>query len=301
MVKVLWRKLVQKEYYVYCNIMNNPKYKQLISKVKRMAEESENIRAVFIIGSCVRANEKADVYSDIDFVVVAKNIDTFIHQKEWIKDLGNPLFVWTDHEPGWASWDRRILFDDFLESDFVLFNKSQFEQEWLACFVGSMLTKEHEILIDKDNIISLLKPYLSSDEPPVSNEKIMNEINDYFFHCNWIKKKMDRGALFIAHKCLNEHMKNKLLFMIECYAKVKNGNGYNTWFEGRFIEKWADNKILDELENCFATYNANEILTALKNQIKLYKSLSKQICEARGLHFPSYEVNKTLLNAGLVQ
>lgn len=281
--------------------MNNPKYQNLIEKVKKMAKKDENIRAVFIIGSCVRTIEKADVYSDIDFIVIAKDIDTFINHKYWVEDLGNSLFIWTDHEPGWASWDRRILFDDFLESDFSFFNKSQLEQEWLACFIGSMLTKEHEILIDKDNLISKLKPFLNPDDSDVSDEKILNEINDYFFHCNWIKKKIDRGAIFIAHKCLNEHMKNKLLFMIEHNAKIKNGYDYNTWFEGRFIEKWAEKEILDELKNCFATYNKNDILSALKNQINLYKSLSKKLCQSRDLLFPDFEVEKTLMNIGLNQ
>jgi len=279
--------------------MNNPQYKELIEKVKKMSEESENIRAVFIIGSCVRTIEKADAYSDIDFVVIAKDIDAFINQKNWVEDLGNPLFLWTDHEPGWASWDRRVLFDDFLESDFVFFNKSQFEQEWLASFAGSLLTKEYETLIDKDNLISLLEPFLASDDSPVTDEKILNEINDFFFHCNWIKRKLDRGALFIAHKCLNEHMKNKLLFMIECNAKLKKGDQYNTWFEGRFIEKWADKEILNTLKKCFATYDMKDILSALNCQISLYKSLSKKLCQSRGLSFPGYEVNQTLIHAGL--
>lgn len=279
--------------------MNNDKYQSLFQKVKALAEKSENIRAVFLIGSCAREIESADAYSDIDFVVIANDIDRYITGKDWIEALGNPLFVWTDHEPGWASWDRRVLFDDFLESDFVLFSVSQLEQEWLCRFIASMLTASYETVVDKDDTVSLFSPFICSDISEISNEKILNEINDFFFHCNWIKKKIDRGALFVAHKCLNEHMKNKLLFMIECSAKARNGPGYNTWFEGRFIEKWADPEILERLEDCFGPYHRGAMLTALKNQIYLYKSLSESLCNSKGLDFPAEAVQKILDKTGL--
>lgn len=280
--------------------MNNPKYKQLLEKVRSLAEKSENVRAVFIIGSCVRKIEKADAYSDIDFIVIANEMDEFIHQRNWVETLGKPLFLWTDHEAGWASWDRRVLFDDFLEADFVLFQKSQLEQQWLASFVGSMLTSDYEMLIDKDDISSLVRPFLYSEEAPQSDEEILNEIHDFFFHCNWIKKKIDRGALFIAHNCLNEHMKKKLLFMMEASAKIKHGETCNTWFEGRFIEKWADRDSLAKLEKCFATYHKEEILNALRNQIILYTSLSEKLCQSRGISFPEAAVDTILDHTGLL-
>lgn len=272
------------------------KYSKILKRVRKMAQDSEKVEAVYIIGSYASTVEKADEYSDLDFVMVTNDLEHFITRREWIEKLGTPLCVFHDDHPGWITHDMRILFDDFLETDFVLFEHKQLETEWIARFAASTFASGYEPVIDRKNIISLLLPYMNKDPETVPDDRILNEINDYFFHCNWIKKKIDRGALFVAHSCLNTYMKTKLLFIIEALEKEIHGPDYNTWFEGRYIEKWAGPAIIDRLETCFSGYSKKEILRALKSGIALYRDLAEELCLKRAIDFPGEMVNRILLH-----
>ena len=281
--------------------MENRQYKCILEKVRKMAEKSSGIDAAFIIGSQVRRTETADEYSDLDFVVIINAPETYIEKQEWVSETGEPLCVFIDQEPGFATRDIRVLFKNFLEADFVFLEYKQLETEWVRQFAASMLSPGYETVIDKKNIISLLEPYMNQDVQILSDTQLLNEINDFFFHCNWIKKKIGRGALFTAHSCLNTYMKKKLVTIIESYEKEERGKEYNTWFEGRFIEKWASPEIIEKLKTCFSGYSNDEILKALKNCIYLYKDLAEKLCIKRGIDFPGNMINKILHHIGIRQ
>ncbi len=215
--------------------MISAEYKAILESIRIMAEQSSGIEAVFVIGSCARTIEKADEYSDLDLLIITNDLQYFLTGQEWISRIYNPLCVFHDHEPGQISNDIRVLFDNFLEVDFVFFETGHLQTEW------------------------------------------------------------------IAHFCLNTYMKKRLIKIIEASEKEDHGKDYNTWFEGRFIEKWANSETVEKLKDCFSGYSKNEILEALKHNIELFKALAEKVCIKRGIDFPKEEVNRILHHIGIRQ
>jgi hypothetical protein len=56
--------------------------------------------------------------------------------------------------------------------------------------------------------------------------------------------------------------------------------------DGRFLDRWADSSILDELKDCFAHYDNDDCRRALLSTHKLFARLSRTVADNRGLPYP---------------
>ena len=70
----------------------------------------------------------------------------------------------------------------------------------------------------------------------------------------------------------------------ELTAKIKDA-GY-VWHDGRFVDRWADDWILEKLELCFAHYEESDIRNALFNTHDLFRNLATVIAEKNGFEYP---------------
>ena len=60
---------------------------EIIQKVKAFAESEKDIIGLALVGSYARGEARED--SDIDFVIITSNPDTYLDSDEWI-ELYNP-------------------------------------------------------------------------------------------------------------------------------------------------------------------------------------------------------------------
>ena len=81
-------------------------------------------------------------------------------------------------------------------------------------------------------------------------------------------------------------MKQKLLLIIECHAHILHGLDYNTWYNGRFVEEWAEPWIIDKLNMCFSRYSQNDIKTALIATMNLFRMIAVEIAERLNFKYP---------------
>ncbi|MCL2105728.1 MAG: aminoglycoside 6-adenylyltransferase [Oscillospiraceae bacterium] len=81
-------------------------------------------------------------------------------------------------------------------------------------------------------------------------------------------------------------MKGLLLRLMEIHARVKNGMAYDTWWDGRFIDSWAEEQALSELKNAFAHYDPADVLRALRVTMRLFQRLALEIAGALGYAYP---------------
>jgi aminoglycoside 6-adenylyltransferase len=71
-------------------------------------------------------------------------------------------------------------------------------------------------------------------------------------------------------------MQRLLLQMIEWHARATRGWDYDTWFRGRFLEKWADPRAVEGLRNAFAHYDTEDIGRALIEEVKLFRWIAEE-------------------------
>lgn len=265
-------------------------YDILIQNILTWAQQTENIRALVVIGSRARVTDPADEWSDLDLLVITTNMAAYIESANWLHEFGTTLLSFT--EPTFdGSYERRALFDGFLDVDFALSEPEQFKESLKFGAVRDIFHRGYNILLDKDEWTTIITNLDPAPSPQASSPtQISNEIHDYWFHVVWTAKKLKRGELWSALNCLNCYMKNKLLHMIEVHAVLFGEGEVDTWHNGRLLEKWATSTVSQRLPGSFADYAAHALTTALGHQSALYHDLASEVADELNISYPHESV-----------
>ena len=60
----------------------------------------------------------------------------------------------------------------------------------------------------------------------------------------------------------------------------------DVWHDGRFLDRWVDDEIKNELKNCFAHYERDDMISALLATLKLFKRLAKAVSQIKNINYP---------------
>src|SRR5215831_11138162 len=97
-----------------------PRVRAFLDEVVAWASDREDIRAVVLLGSQARAASPADEHSDVDVVLFADDPDPYFSEGDWLSRFGEPLLSFVEATPVGGFAERRVLFRDGLEVDFVV-------------------------------------------------------------------------------------------------------------------------------------------------------------------------------------
>ena len=150
------------------------------------------------------------------------------------------------------------------------------------------------VLIDKDEVLEKLSVAPEGVPSPPTVQDFTQHVNDFLYHAVWTAKKVRRGELWVAKSCCDGYMKRLLLRMMEWQARAIHGWDYDTWFEGRFLEKWAEPGILADLSKTFAHYEVGDIKNALLQTVELHRRLTKDACRELGYVVPDDKYSEIL-------
>jgi aminoglycoside 6-adenylyltransferase len=123
-------------------------------------------------------------------------------------------------------------------------------------------------------------------QSPPSSEEFLQVVNDFLYHIVWTAKHVRRGELFWAKRGLDCHLVPLLLQMLEWHTKAIHGQQYDTWFRGRFLEKWADPRATAGLRNASARYDETEMGNGLSSLLALFQWVSIETSEKLNLPYP---------------
>jgi aminoglycoside 6-adenylyltransferase len=74
--------------------------------------------------------------------------------------------------------------------------------------------------------------------------------------------------------------------MLEWHARLVYEPNSDTWYEGRFVEAWADPDALAALPKSFAAYNQDDLRRALLATITLYDRLASETAAVLRVQYP---------------
>ena len=240
-----------------------------------IAKNDKNIYSVIVIGSSARTYLKADEYSDLDLIILCKNPDEWIFGEQPSK-LGDIKMSFVERTIG-GCLERRILYDGSLDVDFIPFTAEDFDSMVEKGIAKNILNRGYDIIYDFMGIAERITLNVEIKVPcfNMSQKEFINNVNDFWFHIVWASKKILRGELWTAKMCVDSYLKSILLKIIEFYEVCFEEK--DVWHNGRFLEKWADDYILNSLKNCFAHYEKNDIISVLINTSNLFSELSQKI------------------------
>lgn len=252
------------------------------------------------MGSYARTKTPADRWSDLDIIIFSTKPRTLLDSGEWVSQFGNPVITFV--EPiavgSGDNYERRVLFDNGLDVDFavepfrfVLEAKKQGITPEFVKENANIIGRGIRILVDKDGVMdAFLKEFKTIEVPPPdfpTEHEYLERVHDFWYHAVWAAKKLRRGELWEGKSCLDSFMKSRsLLPMIEWHAQVNQGQTHDTWFRGRFLERWADPRIIADLRGAFAHYDEDDVWQALANTMQLFRWIAKEVAEKLDYTYP---------------
>lgn len=266
------------------------RYALIKEKLVSISKGNDCIKAVVAIGSSVRNYSKADEYSDIDIVIATTEPDKLLYKDEILSQLGDIKISFVEHTLG-GGLERRILFDGSLDADFIVFTPEQFICAVTDGVANEVMNRGYLVMYDSMGITPLIEKHITPSVRVISltEAEFCNIVNDFWFHTVWASKKILRGEIWVAKMCIDSYLKNHLLSVMEynCYISDKK----DVWHCGRFLEKWAREKDIKALANCFAHYNRDDMIKALLNTAELFSENSKGIADKCSYKYPDTAEN----------
>lgn len=289
-------------------------YEQLITRFVAWAETQPGIRAAIIVGSRAREDRPADEWSDMDVILVVTEPERYLTKTDWLENIGNPWITFMERA-GTGDKEHRVLFEGGLDVDFIplpakkmqalarlLQTRERFPQvlkllprslsqeviQGIAAF-SDIARRGVKVLVDKDEIAGpLLSAVTEAPAPnPPTRDEFLNLVNDFWYHAVWTAKKLRRGELWTAKGCSDSYIKSRLLRMIEWHARAENSFEYDTWHGGRFLERWADPRIVEDLRDTFAHYDEDDLWRGLLATMDLFRWVAIETAALLGHAYPS--------------
>jgi len=75
--------------------------------------------------------------------------------------------------------------------------------------------------------------------------------------------------------------------MIEWHARATNGWEYDTWHGGRFLEQWADGRVVRDLQGAFAHYDEKDLWRGLFAMMGLFRWVAVETADRRKYPYPA--------------
>ncbi|HPJ01658.1 MAG TPA: aminoglycoside 6-adenylyltransferase [Candidatus Limiplasma sp.] len=257
-----------------------------LNAIIQFAEASDQVSALILIGSQARTRMKADAFSDIDLIMVVKDADPFIRSDTWLQAIGNVHISFTEHTVD-GQMEKRVMFDDAQDVDFVIMNESAALQALKQGDAAAILSRGYRVLVDKLHL-AMPQPHPLPIFTPATEPEFTNLVQDFWFHTIWVTKKLLRSEVWAAKFCVDGYMKQRLLWMIEQHEHIVRKSGDDTWYGGRFIDRWAGEDILRDLSQSFAHYDRVDIAQALAKTMLLFRRLAVEVAQNSGFVYPAH-------------
>ena len=272
-------------------------YKHVENVFTDWAHTQEHIRAAVVVGSRARKNYTADQWSDLDLVIFSTTPALLIESEDWISQFGTPIITFLEPTAS-GGRERRVLYTNGLDVDFAITPYVMLQQtaeegvtDELARDTANVYQRGYRIIIDKEKILAKvlrkLKNYKLPPPGAPAEDEFCERVKDFWYHAVWTAKRLRRQELWEAKGGLDSYMKYRcLLPMIEWHTRVKQRSNHDTWFRGRFLEQWADPRIVIGLREAFAHYDEDDMWHALAGSMNLFRVMAFEVAEQLGYTYP---------------
>ncbi len=265
----------------------NEGYERIIRKTIEFCEGEKDIGCVAIIGSRSRDDGLSDEYSDVDLLIVCDDVERLFARGEWMTAIGETWAQFNEAMPDLGHWERRAVFAGGLDADFVLVDaKTLLENPDGLVIARSICGGGMRVLLDKRGLGQALEGLRGERRPASIPEEsaFLNVVNDFFFHYLWAHKKLARGECWVSAQSVNGYLNAKLLTMLEWHERATRGIDYQTWYDGRRLERWVDPEILPALGEQFSRYESADQRRVLRAKARLFADIAGKAAE--GFGFP---------------
>ena len=238
---------------------------QMINKTKSIAQQDENVSAVFMYGSFTK--NEGDKYSDIEFYIFLKTKENFSAEK-WVNQI-HPVALYFTNEYG----SEVAIFENMIRGEFHFLKTDEIGiiKSWEGIVAFSDF--EQMNLIDKDGLLTETLNEIQIKSPDrITNENILwlsqSLLNVLVTTNNLIK----REEFAHAHQSLS-NVHKYLLWLI----RLTNHQTQHWESPTKHLEKDIDKVWYAEYKTTTSDLKPENVNTAFQNSLKLSKTLFDQL------------------------
>lgn len=266
-------------------------YLDLEAAIARWATERPDVRAVLVIGSRAQKRNPVDQFSDLDLVVFTTHPGTYDRDAGWLPYLGE---IWLAVRDRTGHGDREwlVLFEGGIKADFVIApaTRGQGLHDMLEQSVYvDVFRRGVRVLAYENSAASREGPQLDAPESRGELTEVEFElgVNRFILATARAAKFLRRRDLWRTQQQINVDVKRALLVLIEWQARSRRPDVADVWYDGRFIEAWADPRVVRSLPRLFAAYDESDLHEALIFTLDLSEWLMAEIARSLETPFPS--------------
>ena len=238
---------------------------QMIDKTKSIAQQDENVSAVFMYGSFTK--NEGDKYSDIEFYIFLKNKENFSAEK-WV-NLIHPVALYFTNEYG----SEVAIFENMVRGEFHFLKTEDIEiiKSWDGIVTFSDFDQMN--LIDKDGLLTKTLNQIKTKSPErITNENILwlsqSLLNVVLTTSNLIK----REEFAHAHNSLS-NVQKYLLWLI----RVRTNKTQHWESPTKSLEKDIDPIWYSAYKTGTSDLNPKNIVLAFENSLNLSVKLFDEL------------------------
>ncbi|HVU09878.1 MAG TPA: aminoglycoside 6-adenylyltransferase [Phototrophicaceae bacterium] len=260
-------------------------YEELAARVVTWAQTQPAIRAVINVGSRARAEYPADRWSDLDLIVFTTDRPHYAADPAWLHKFGT---IWVTYQeataPGDAEW--YVVYEGGLKLDVILL---QVDHPALALAdllprypYQEAFARGIKVLYDQQGSARTISAQPHTPDAPPSAAEFDHVISGFLMAAVTTAKFITRGDFYRAQRWFASDLHVHLLTMIRWHAL-----GRDRWYGARFIEQWADPRVLAALPQTFALYERASLQTALLAILDLFWLIGMESAARFDLTYPT--------------
>jgi len=261
------------------------KYHETVEKLRIWSQREDNIHGALILGSQAREEFKGDEWSDLDVLLLAADPPLLLQNDTWPDFLGEIVCAIIEETPlGWLdlAWStKRVLFADNRAVDFSIMPYDRVDD--VLALNAEIHAYGYTTIYDDCAMTSKIEATLAdvkSAPPKVpTQDELHQTVNDFLFQLMFACKKIKRQELWVAVRCINQHINNRLLELIEYHTASVATTSQSIRYEGRFLEQRVHPSVLERLPHCFAKYDVADVIKTANYLLDTAQYLVKDICE----------------------
>jgi len=252
------------------------------------SETQADLRAAFIVGSQARHDHPADEWSDLDIILLVKDVDYRYRDASWLEEIAPVWLSQMSHTVN-GEPERLALFEGGWQVDFVFHPVSaapEFQHMVSSGNLPETIYRGIRILYDKDGLLPTLPEFeqLPAVKPPSAME-LRQVLDSFWFSAVYCAKQLRRGELWLFQNA-SGGMISPLLRVIEWQARAIHGWNFDTWHAGKFIAEWTDPTVYSDLQQVFSHLDVSDGWKALQVRMDLFHSTAHRLSDNLGYSYP---------------
>jgi aminoglycoside 6-adenylyltransferase len=264
-------------------------YDTIEQEICAWAKERDDVQALVVIGSRARTSYPADAWSDLDLILFVTNPEAFSKDAAWLSQFGE-IWLQTSKMTGIGDPEWLVLYAEGLKVDFLLAPVTGSLVEMLYGPKYLFVTRRGvRVLLNKQGEENLeIPPDWRYEEWRRPTEADFTAVlNQFWLSAFRAATMLRRSELWRAKMIIDSDLRQMLLDLLEWQAKAVNGDDYEIWHDGRFLQEWADPQATKALPEIFAQFDKTGSSHALLQMIDLGDKLGKETARHWRYHYPA--------------